>query len=401
MELSMAEENHSTPSETPTEPDQAKDVTASMPAQPISAREKKRTFVMIVLLLIVAMSSILFAIWGVQRLQEKPGFSWTSRNMVALYATSGAFAFFAVAFFMHRKYKQSSPKHLAYWLCFTLLGLNGLWTWQALRAMRQAADFSWTFPKAIALYFASGILSFGILAFLVLMRRATTRWEMEERLRLDGDIHDWLVLFNWTKKILHVPTICCSFLAAFAVWLFPEAGKVVGALWFCVWLFCHTIEDNDIGLSVAIAMFVCVLLFVVLAIFGGVLDDIADLARLISLTASPSLYIGFGLVYLISILISYIKGLFYYVAIEPNQMIVQFKIGEDGETFQRTQYDARVEATADIFEWFFFDTATIKIQFRDGKRSPMEYYVGRIRRKARYLSAVLGVTAIDRARRTG
>jgi hypothetical protein len=148
-------------------------------------------------------------------------------------------------------------------------------------------------------------------------------------------------------------------------------------------------------------MFVAVLLFIVLAIFGGVLDDIAALARLISLTASPSLYIGFGLVYLISILISYIKGLFYYVAIEPNQMIVQFKIGEDGETFQRTQYDARVEATADIFEWFFFDTATIKIQFRDGKRSPMEYYVGRIRRKARYLSAVLGVTAIDRAKRTG
>ena len=396
----MAEENNNPPSETSQELDQPSDAAPMSRAQAPSAGEKKRKFVMTVLLAVVALGLLGFTVWGIQQLQEKPDFSWTSRGMIGLYITVAALAAFAAAFFMHRKYKQSSPKHLAYWLCFTLLGLNGLWTWLALRTMRLADDFSWTDTKAIALYFASGIMSFGILAFVILMRRATTRWEMEERLRLDADIHDWLVVFNWTKKILHVPTICCSFVAAFVVWLFPEAGKVVGAVWFCVWLFCHTIEDNDIGLAVAVAILGAVLLFLVLAIFGGVLDDIADLARLISLTASPSLYFGFGLVYLISIVISYIKGLFYYVAIEPNQMIVQFKIGEDGETFQRTQYDARVEASADIFEWFFFDMATIKIQFRDGKRSPLEYYVGRIRRKARYLSAVLGVTAIDRAKRT-
>ena len=101
--------------------------------------------------------------------------------------------------------------------------------------------------ESIALYFASGIVCFTILAFVGLMRRATTRWEMEQRLREDDDIHDWLVIFDWTKKILHVPTVLCAFLAAFVVWLFPESGKVVGAIWFCIWLFCHTIEDNNIG----------------------------------------------------------------------------------------------------------------------------------------------------------
>lgn len=397
----MAEEVNNPPTDTPQTKVEADDSVKAPSAPAMSAGEKKRKLMMIVLLGAAALSFVVFAVWGVLKLRERPDFTWTSRAMIMGYITMGALAFFVAAFFLHKKYKRSSPKNLAYWLCFTLLGLNGLWTWLALRTMRQAEDFSWTDTKAIALYFGSGIVSFGILAFVVLMRRATTRWEMEERLRQDDDIHDWLVIFNWSKKILHVPTICCSFVAAFVVWLFPQSGEVVGAVWFCVWLFCHTIEDNDIGLAAAIAMFVGVLLFLVLAIFGGVLDDIADLARLISLTASPSLYIGFGMIYLISILISYIKGLFYYVAIEPNQMIVQFKIGEDGETFQRSQYDARVEASTDIFEWFFFDMATIKIQFRDGKRSPLEYYVGRIRRKARYLSAVLGVTAIDRAKRTG
>jgi len=378
--------------------------TAAAVPQPPEGREKKRWFVVVILVIIavaLAAALTLLMIEGVRKLQENPDFSWTSRDMIAIYFTAGVITFFVVFPIVRRMFKKkSNPKHLAYWLCFAILVMTGFWTWNAIATMRQSPDFSYDNSQAIALYFASGIMGFAILSFVALMRRATTRWEMEQRLANDDDIHDWLVIFNWSKKILHVPTVVCAFMAAFVVWLYPEWGKPVGAAWFCVWFLCHIIEDNNIGLAVAVAIFVGVVLFVALAVFGGVLGDIVEVARLISITASPALYIGFGLAYLASIAMSYIKGLFYYVALEPNQMIVQFKIGEDGETFQRMQYDARVEATVDIFEWFFFNTATIKIQFRDGKRSPMEFYVGRIKKKAGWLSAVLGVTAIDRADRT-
>jgi len=372
--------------------------------QPTKGREKKRWFVVVILVIIAAgliAGLTPLTIKGVHKLQENPDFTWTSRNMIAGYFTAAVIAFFVFFPVVRRLFKKkSNPKYLAYWLCFAILVMTGFWTWSTISTMKQSPDFSHDDPRAVALYFASGIACFGILAFMALMRRATTRWEMEQRLANDDDIHDWLVIFNWTKKILHVPTVIFAFLAAFIVWLYPESGKIVGAVWFCVWLFCHIIEDNNIGLSAAVAIFVGGLLLAALAVFGGVFGDIIDLFKSITITASPALYIGFGLAYLTSIVLSYIKGLFYYVALEPNQMIVQFKIGEDGETFQRMQYDARVEAAVDIFEWFFFNTATIKIQFRDGKRSPMEFYVGRIKKKAEWLSAVLGVTAIDRAKRT-
>ena len=399
--------------ETPIQETTAQDSAAAGPVapQPPKGRKKKRWFVVVILVIVaVALAAALTppTIKGVRKLQEDPDFSWTSRNMIAIYFSAGVIAFFVVFPIVRRTFKKkSNPKHLAYWLCFAILVMTGFWAWSAISTMKMSPEFSYDDPQAIALYFASGIAGFAILAFVALMRRATTRWEMEQRLDKDEDIHEWLVIFNWTKKILHVPTVVCAFLAAFVVWLYSDSensaaiGNIVGATWFCVWLFCHIIEDNNIGLAVAVAIFVAVVLFVALAVFGHVLDDIGRfIAKRIHITASPALYIGFGLVYLVSIAMSYIKGLFYYVTLEPNQMIVQFKIGEDGETFQRMQYDARVEATVDIFEWFFFNMATIKIQFRDGKRSPMEFYVGRIKKKAGWLSAVLGVTAIDRAERT-
>ena len=375
---------------------------ADSPEQPVSG-EKKNWFVAAVLLVITAVlitASAPFAISGIQRLEQDPDFSWTSRNMVAVYLTIAVAVLFLVAFATRRHFKKNSnPKNLVYWLCAALLGLTAFWTWRGISTMQEAGDFSWGGPRSIALYFTSGVFCFGILAFIGLMRRATTRWDAEERLSADKDISDWLVIFSWTKKVLHLPTIVCAFLAAFAVWLHPEWGRIVGAAWFCVWLFCHTIEDNNISLAVATALLAGVLLFTILAVFGGVLDEVFGVVKLVSMTASPALYIGFALAYLMSIALSYVKGLFYYVAIEPNQMIVQSEIGEDGETFQRMQYEARVEASVDIIGWFFYDMATIKIQFRDGKRSPMDFYVGRIKKKAAWLSAVLGVTAIDRAER--
>jgi len=372
--------------------------------------DKKRWFVVVILLMVamaIAVAFIPLAAKGLDRLHENRDFSWTSRTMLGVYITAAASLLFVLLSLLRYHFKKkSNPKRLAYWICFILLGLIAFWTFAAIHIMKSSDVFSWTDPEAIALYFAAGIFSFGIIVFISLMRRATTRWEMEQRLRDNKDINDWLVIFNWTRKILHLPTIVFSFLAAFIMLLypaddFPTVAKIVGACWFCIWLFCHIIEETNISLSVAIAIFAGTILLAVLALFGKVLDDMARIVSLICLKASPALYVLFGLTYLSSIVLSYMRGLFYYIALEPNQMIVQFKIGEDGETFQRMQYDARIEATVDIFEWFFFQTATIKIQFRDGKRSPMEFYVGRIRKKAEWLSAVLGVTAIDRSKRPG
>jgi len=269
---------------------------------------------------------------------------------------------------------------------------------QALEKIQEDSKFRWDCPQVIALYFGVGITVFTIIAFIALMRRATTRWEME--IRLDKEHESWLVIFNWTKKILHIPTIICSVPAALIVWRLPPDSphiQIVGATWFCVWLFCHTIEDYDFSFAVTLAIAVSIVLFLVLTVFGHVLGTIADCARLISIFASPALYLGIGIAYMISIVISYIRGLFYYVAITPNQMIIQSKIGEDGETIQRRKYDAKVEASTDVIEWLVYNVGSLKIWFHEGGREPMSFYVSGIRKKSAWLLDVLEVTSVEAA----
>ena len=376
------------------------------------AGEKKRRFV-VVILAIIALALIAvfstFTVLGVKRLQQNPDFSWKSRNMVAIYitVTVSVLIVLAIVIQVRSKRKRSSKKRLAYWICLLLLALIGFWTWTTLDAMLSNPDNPKTIKDAepIAVCFASGIVSFVIIAFVVLLNRAKTRWEMEERL-FNEKGEDYLVIFNWTKKILHLPTVIASFLAALIVWVSaPNGGApselaktipvIVGAAWFCVWLVCHTIEDYDFNLTTVIALFATILLVIVLVSFGNAWNEIGKILRKVSITASPVLYIGFGIAYSASIVLSYIKGVFYYVAIEPNQITIQHKIGEDAETFQKMHYDVRVETAVDIFEWFFYDTGTIEITFHGGKRPPIDCYVGGIRKKAPRLGNILGVMAVE------
>jgi len=397
---------------------------------------------------------LLDAMWAwliIRNMQQSEHFTWTGSKAVAVYVSVGIVGLLVVVFTAWMRHsirlwkleqkkrgeKKTifNPKPLTYVLCVVLLGVIAWLTWialermqaraetralkrtqvlketgafqrmqsleqaQAIEEIRQDSKFRWDCPQAIALYFGVGITVSAILAFMALMRRATTRWEMEIRLHKEHD--SWLVVFNWTMKILHVPTIICSILAALIVWRLPSESpyiEVVGATWFCVWLFCHTIEDYDFSLAVSLAIAVSIILFLVLTLFGNVLGTIADYARLISIFGSPALYLCIGIAYMISILISYIRGLFYYVAITPNQMIIQSKIGEDGETIQRRKYDAKIEASTDVIEWLVYNVGSLKMWFHEGSREPISFYVSGIRKKSAWLLDVLEVTSVETAR---
>ncbi|MFC1633669.1 hypothetical protein ACFL5Z_02410 [Planctomycetota bacterium] len=394
-----------------------------------------------------------------------------SSEAVAVYISAGIAAILIIAYIAwmrrairdwnrkqrersQKKKKRFNPKPLVYMLCVVLLGVLAWLTYFALAKMKDDLGFQWNCPQALALYFAVGISASGIIVFIILMQRATTRWEMEVRLAKEHE--SWLVIFDWTHKILHGPTIICSFLAAFIL-CFSEGGLrikdandvnqdttvvasgisqsetapavdvsqsatapaptsevlqdakvskkeeasyttlalVVGAIWFCVWLFCHTIEDYDFSFAVSLAMIFIVLLSVVLIVFGGAHYRIVECAKGIRIAASPTFYLAVGIAYSISIIVSYIRGLFYYVAITPNQMIIQSKIGEDGETIQRRRYDARVEAATDVIEWLVYNVGSLKIWFHDGRMAPMSFYVSGIRKKSQWLLDVLEVTTVE------
>ena len=94
----------------------------------------------------------------------------------------------------------------------------------------------WTSNKMIALYIAVGVAAILTVAWFTLRKTVRTRLRMKRIIRDDKDINDWLIIFNWTAKVLYVPTMAASILAALFMWLsfgYIKPG-LIGGIWFAI-----------------------------------------------------------------------------------------------------------------------------------------------------------------------
>jgi hypothetical protein len=97
---------------------------------------------------------------------------------------------------------------------------------------------------------------------------------------------------------------------------------------------------------------------------------------------------------LVAVAISWIRGLFYYVALTPNYMNVQTGPTESGEQVSREGYGTRID-TGDFLERLL-GFGRIMITFNDRRRPPIICLVARIGKKANKLEALRGKLAVDR-----
>ena len=98
--------------------------------------------------------------------------------------------------------------------------------------------------------------------------------------------------------------------------------------------------------------------------------------------------------FMLAILIAWLRGLFYYVAITPNYMNIQVGPTETGEQIAREEYSTRID-TGDFLERLL-GFGRIIITFSDQRRQPMMLLVGRIGKKAALLESIRGKLAFDR-----
>ncbi|MHC4324438.1 MAG: hypothetical protein ACYSUX_09215, partial [Planctomycetota bacterium] len=66
------------------------------------------------------------------------------------------------------------------------------------------SEIGWFSNKMLALYIAIGVIGGGVLACILFRKPLRTRLRMQKSIREDPDINDWLVIFEWTPKILYV-----------------------------------------------------------------------------------------------------------------------------------------------------------------------------------------------------
>jgi len=122
------------------------------------------------------------------------------------------------------------------------------------------------------------------------------------------------------------------------------------------------------------------------------------LFRNIAVSMNATVYLLVGIIGSLAIIISWLKGLFYYVTITPNYMNLQEGPTESGEQIGREDYNSRVD-TSDFLERLM-GFGRIIITFKERKRQPIVVLVWRIQKKAQLLESVRAKFAIDHLQQT-
>lgn len=261
--------------------------------------------------------------------------------------------------------------------------------------------WSWTSNQMLAIYIAVGVVIVGVASWFILRKTVRTRMGMEKQLRQDPDINDWLVIFGWTPKALYFPTILLAVLASILMFM-QESGwkifaginpKTVGGVWFAVFFLNFLIEEYHVTIKILLITVVGAGFLLLWLHLLGWVTGFLGLFKSLAFSISGTGYLLIAIFGLLTIAISWLQGLFYYVAITPNFLNVQVGPAEAGEQIGREDYNTKVD-TADFLERLL-GFGRISITFKDKSRPPLTLLVWRIEKKAEMLERVRAKFAID------
>ncbi len=259
----------------------------------------------------------------------------------------------------------------------------------------------WTSNQMIALYIAVGVALVGVFSWFLMRKALQTRMTMMKQLRLDPDMNDWLVTFGWTPKVLYFPTMAAAALASILMFL-HESGwslfagidpQIIGGVWFAIFFLNFLIEEYDLTIKILIIGVVGIgFLLLWLHLLGWVLGFLG-LFKHLAFSISGTGYLLVAIIGLLTILVSWVNGLFHYVAFTPNYLNLKVGPTEAGEQIAREDYNTRID-TGDFLERLL-GFGRIVISFKDNRRPPLAMLVWRVDRKAEMLERVRAKVAID------
>ncbi|MBW7990307.1 MAG: hypothetical protein FVQ84_09875 [Planctomycetes bacterium] len=259
----------------------------------------------------------------------------------------------------------------------------------------------WMTSKMIAFYIAIGLAVATIAAWFLLRRTLRTRLRMKIIMNEDRDIDDFLIVFDWTSKILYFPTMIASIVAANLMylqeadlWIFGSIDpKIIGGVWFVIFFLNFLVEEYDITIMTMLISLLSIGFLLLWLNLVGWVSGFLGLFKHFALSISATGYLLVSVIGLLTILISWLKGLFYYVTITPNYMNLQEGPTETGEQIGREDYNTRIDTSNFFGRLLGF--GNIVITFKDKKRQPIALRVSGIKNKAQLLEKVRAKLVID------
>ncbi len=300
---------------------------------------------------------------------------------------------------------KSAKRKIIFWVS-GLVGLIVILFILTYFLLPKPSEIEWLSNQMIAVYIAIGILATSVGAWFILRNTLRTRLKMQKVLKLDPDVSDWLIIFNWTPKILYAPTIVASILASVIMYLneidfcfFGSiSGVVIGGIWLAIFFLNFLVEEYSISIKILIITLVSLGCFLLWLHLLGWVVGFMRLFKHLALSVNATGYLLVGIIGMFTILISWLKGLFYYMTITPNYMNLQEGPTESGEQIGREDYNSRID-TSDFLERLM-GFGRIIITFKDRKREPIAVLVWRIQKKAQMLEKVRAKFAIDYPQQT-
>ncbi|RKZ07769.1 hypothetical protein DRQ25_10740 [Candidatus Fermentibacteria bacterium] len=253
---------------------------------------------------------------------------------------------------------------------------------------------NWTSTQIIVFIAPFAIILLGVILWLFMRRSIRTRFRMDQQLNKDPDISEWLVVFGWTRKVIYLPVIVLSLVFFVLSLLLKEPSGTMGAIWLGFFLVNFMIEEYDAGIKE--------LLLLVLGLGGMVLwlsylhwlDDLWMFLGGISADMNGVAYLIFALIFLVAICVSWIRGLFFYVAFTPNYVNIQKGPTESGQQIGREEISTIVD-TEDLLERML-GFGSILVTFRDARQEDIRLLVWGIGKKSRTLESIRGAIVIER-----
>ncbi len=241
------------------------------------------------------------------------------------------------------------------------------------------------------------LLLAGVITWFFLRKTIRTRIRVGHQLQQDPDINEWLVVFNWSRKVLYVPTILASLSAGVLMCFFSVdsmGAAIIGGCWLVVFFLNFLVDEYEISIKVLLILLLMIMLGGLWLGYLGWLRDFLGVFRHLKVLLSPAGYFVIAGIFLLAIVIAWVRGLFYYVAITPNYMNIQTGPTETGEQFNHTDYSTQVD-TGDFLERLL-GFGRIIVTFRDHRKAPMSMLVGGVGKKAQRLESIRGTLSVER-----
>jgi hypothetical protein len=258
---------------------------------------------------------------------------------------------------------------------------------------------AWPMSKTIVFLVPFALLLIATVIFFALMHTVRSRRRIAAQYRDDPDIHEWLIAFNWSRKVLYAPTIVVSIVLGILAYINaafdtpPMNDRILGGIWLAVFLVNFLVDEYEMSVKILLIGILVVLALLLWLVFLGWLMPFLRLFRHLGFRMDGTAYMVIAAMFAVAVVISWLRGLYYYVAMTPMYMNIQAGPTESGEQVSREDYSTRID-TGDFLERIM-GFGRVIITFRDQRRQPVVLLVRQIGRVAAKLESIRGKLALD------